>query len=680
MAPSTRSRNNPAASQQKKRPAEDSDVESADTEDVKEKKTSRKPPAKRAKTTGPGKRAGAGKKKHVGKLGALPDMPLDILEEIFSLLNLSDLFSISRTTKAFRALLLKDTQFRPLWAQAWSRVVDYPACPPDVQLYKWLHLLFGGSYCHMCAASSVHRIHFSVRARICISCVKSNMLPRGAEYIQGTDRRVWHLIPTVVLTFGKDREERYVFPEDYTTLMGGIEEAESKFKSYKDSQRAVKSYVHTRYVEYNTRSQHVADCERWQDEISGRRADDIEGRRGKRRTEIAAKLRLLDYTDDDIASIWKLKDVNVAKPLTDRAWNNLLPTLLPTLSDERTSRLDKEYTTRYDLRLDAAHKAWFSLMQSPALHPRELPYLPEPNQCASLEPISRTLSEDVEVSVDWLARLQDACSEALVHARDIWTKRQLTAAQKLEAVNSNSVGAQKTESLDPMQALSRATSVFKVSDGQNRHRFGYEVLAEAQNGGFYFKSGTYDNETFWRHIEGVLPQGQRSVEAVLQHLGLGSNTTIHELDRLDPALTCITCVTDTKRHWAKGLVYGWRSAVWHVCYVHEKNTPEVRLRSLSDTERIDMASEIYAKSSYHGDRAWGCCHCTERMKHRQHRGSTEDYLMSRMAMDEHLKECHQISDPEEGVDHYWHPFFCRNDLLKGYGSTYRIQVAEKDAM
>ena len=104
MAPSTRSKGKAAATQAKKRLAEDSDVEShghdssAESEVEKKKgqltlslshhdrltlvSVARKRPTKRAKTTVAVKASGAGKKKRGGKLGALPNMPLDILEEV----------------------------------------------------------------------------------------------------------------------------------------------------------------------------------------------------------------------------------------------------------------------------------------------------------------------------------------------------------------------------------------------------------------------------------------------------------------------------------------------------------------------------------------------------------------------------------------------------------------------
>ncbi|VDC07680.1 unnamed protein product [Peniophora sp. CBMAI 1063] len=706
MAPSTRSSGKAVAKQTKKRSAEDSDTgdfeyDSSDEEGAKKKGAARKPPAKRAKTT----KSTKGGKKRCGKLGALPVMPLDILEEIFSLLNWTDLFSISRTTKAFRSLLLKDAQFRPLWAQAWLRVEGYPACPEDVQLYKWLHLLFGGSYCHTCSASSVHRIYFSIQARVCVSCVKANMLPHGSEYLRiyvsgsggSTERRVCELIPAVTLPPNRGRaDHRYVFPADYTTLKKKIEEIDERFKfqNYNEGQIQKSEYIRARYSEYLPRFQYAQECEQWQGDRLEQRADNVEERRSKRRAEISKRLKQLDYTDDDIAPVWKLKDVNVAKPLTERAWNSLFLTLQPTLDDGRSTRLKREHDARHDSRADAAREAWFALMQSLSIHPRDLPYLPIPDQCVSLEPISRLVDEDVEVSEEWLERLRAACPEALDVARNIWAERRLTAATMIVKQDTAFKDALESGELDLTHILSRATSVFRVCGGDNRDRFGFEALSHAREHIQHTDlTDNYDNERIWdRDRIKVLEHGRGAVGAVLKHLGLGLETTIRELDRLEPIFICLSCPAQ-KRKWLIDdflgrAALGWRDMVRHLCNGHEKGVPDVRMRLLTVAEMAEMAAVIlptgekFQPPSYvYGGNGicWGCCHCTESMKARNPRSSTINHLMRRAALDEHLRTSHQITSPQEDLDYYWHPSFCRVGLLKGYGSGYKVPFDEDSA-
>ena len=167
-----------------------------------------------------------------------------------------------------------------------------------------------------------------------------------------------------------------------------------------------------------------------------------------------------------------------------------------------------------------------------------------------------------------MARLQATCPEALTVAREILAQRQSTAAMMLVASDKALEDALKTGELDLSQVLSRASSVFQTNGGDNRLRFGREVLA--QDAKDYYQVGEYDNEYMWsegRNVK-VLPQGKECVELVLKHLGLGRDTTIRELDHLEPLFVCMTCPVAEKRTWLKDdypgrVVFGWRKLVGH---------------------------------------------------------------------------------------------------------------------
>lgn len=83
-----------------------------------------------------------------GLLKALPDMPLDVLEEIFILCDPATLVSISRTNRAF-CRLLQSTAFAHVWREAFARNADIPSAPEGWTLVKWASLLFGERYCQV---------------------------------------------------------------------------------------------------------------------------------------------------------------------------------------------------------------------------------------------------------------------------------------------------------------------------------------------------------------------------------------------------------------------------------------------------------------------------------------------------------------------------------------------------
>ncbi|KAL7278258.1 hypothetical protein ACG7TL_008234 [Trametes sanguinea] len=81
-----------------------------------------------------------------GSLRDLPEMPIDILTEIFSYLHPSDLLSLVRTNKAFRRFLL-DPRNVHIWRVCREGAEDIPPLPPFMSEPAYAHLLFA-PFCH----------------------------------------------------------------------------------------------------------------------------------------------------------------------------------------------------------------------------------------------------------------------------------------------------------------------------------------------------------------------------------------------------------------------------------------------------------------------------------------------------------------------------------------------------
>ncbi|KAH9942448.1 uncharacterized protein BXZ73DRAFT_74704 [Epithele typhae] len=93
-----------------------------------------------------------------GGLKDMPNMPLDILFEIFSVLHPKDLLHLSRASKAFRRLLLAPSTV-PCWKEARSRQENLPAPPPHMSEPAWASLLFS-NHCHGCGKTGNFTILF----------------------------------------------------------------------------------------------------------------------------------------------------------------------------------------------------------------------------------------------------------------------------------------------------------------------------------------------------------------------------------------------------------------------------------------------------------------------------------------------------------------------------------------
>lgn len=132
------------------------------------------------------------RKSRRGKLRDLPEMPLDILYEIFGHLFPLDVLRLSRTTKASRDLLMRRSALF-IWHSAFSNLpVTPPSCPEDLNLPRWTSLLFE-THCSVClfrcmllssrlslrilrqfcSKHSVLKIFWMFRVRCCKRCLKS---------------------------------------------------------------------------------------------------------------------------------------------------------------------------------------------------------------------------------------------------------------------------------------------------------------------------------------------------------------------------------------------------------------------------------------------------------------------------------------------------------------------------
>lgn len=113
-------------------------------------------------------------RKKTGKLAALPEMPLDILyevlgcscscwtrglttrerDQIFGHMCPYDILRLSRTTKAFRRVLMSRSS-RSIWTQAFLAIPGLPPCPSWITEPQYAQLAFD-NYCYASCTSVWH--------------------------------------------------------------------------------------------------------------------------------------------------------------------------------------------------------------------------------------------------------------------------------------------------------------------------------------------------------------------------------------------------------------------------------------------------------------------------------------------------------------------------------------------
>ncbi|KAF9481490.1 hypothetical protein BDN70DRAFT_803339 [Pholiota conissans] len=78
---------------------------------------------------------------HEGPLNNLVEAPVDVLFEIFGLLEPRDLLHIARTTKSLRSLLMSRSSVT-VWKSARSNIFGLPDCPDDLSEPQYAALMF----------------------------------------------------------------------------------------------------------------------------------------------------------------------------------------------------------------------------------------------------------------------------------------------------------------------------------------------------------------------------------------------------------------------------------------------------------------------------------------------------------------------------------------------------------
>ncbi|KAL1940758.1 hypothetical protein VTO73DRAFT_7799 [Trametes versicolor] len=139
-----------------------------------------------------------------GSLDMMPNVPLDVILEILGHLHPRDIISLSRTSKAFRALLL-DRKNAFIWKVARKALPgDFPDPHPVLSEPALAHLMFDPQ-CADCGGGPVHKVIWVWFTRYCAKClrkmrwatrdVKARMDAIGLSRIQDSDfRAIFHSV------------------------------------------------------------------------------------------------------------------------------------------------------------------------------------------------------------------------------------------------------------------------------------------------------------------------------------------------------------------------------------------------------------------------------------------------------------------------------------------------------
>lgn len=278
----------------------------------------------------------------------LTDMPLDVIFEIFSKLMPGDLTSLSRSSKAFRKLLMHRSS-STIWQAARLNIPDLPACPPELSEPAYANLLFS-SHCHYCGKQGIQAIEWLLLVRCCKSCRENPMIFFDATIDHNDRGRDWLRLYFPSIQRGRSV---YILMCDLIPFLGewekkgdGGETPDIMLKNRMENTLALK--------------QRLLPYEMWDEERNRNRELELAAIRQQRRRSVWAKLAEIGFGEEEALLNSSQKDrlenmegMKEPTPLTERNWLKIKGPIISWLRTVRKERIRKQRSAPYCTVLNA---------------------------------------------------------------------------------------------------------------------------------------------------------------------------------------------------------------------------------------------------------------------------------------------------------------------------------------
>ncbi|EIW59839.1 uncharacterized protein TRAVEDRAFT_71764 [Trametes versicolor FP-101664 SS1] len=285
-----------------------------------------------------------------GSLDMMPNVPLDVILEILGHLHPRDIISLSRTSKAFRALLL-DRKNAFIWKVARKALPgDFPDPHPVLSEPALAHLMFDPQ-CADCGGGPVHKVIWVWFTRYCAKClrkmrwatrdVKARMDAIGLSRIQDSDfRAIFHSV----------RADN----GNYCHVLQ-VKAFESQWHDAHDALDVLTALYEDRKARVPAEAQLAAQLEEWSREDRDRREEEDRQAREDRFTDVLRRLKEAGWGPElefcGTCIRWErsgpareLRRRRNAPKLTDKARPKLYDTLQDFIECLRSKRVEKQQT------------------------------------------------------------------------------------------------------------------------------------------------------------------------------------------------------------------------------------------------------------------------------------------------------------------------------------------------
>ncbi|KAN0076990.1 hypothetical protein V8E55_010845 [Tylopilus felleus] len=263
----------------------------------------------------------------------LLDTPLDVLIEIFLLLEPLDLLHLARTTKALREFLLDRRKSSALWNSVIGNVEGFPPCPDHLSPPAYTHLAFV-PVCHGCFCSC-ETIYWDLRMRCCPDCFPEMTIPRYSAFIKvGRSDQNKLDLPLATKRCTLNRDYGLAITVTVEHVVNSFSSSDWRLARYCKRPRSISSeeFQAQRNGLWQSIRTHARSCRQWEYRILKEEAARLTLMREQRVEDIKGKLRDLGWTDavssaDHEYGFLLLPEVRKPEPLTPTEWADIRPQL-----------------------------------------------------------------------------------------------------------------------------------------------------------------------------------------------------------------------------------------------------------------------------------------------------------------------------------------------------------------
>ncbi|KAJ7170225.1 hypothetical protein C8R46DRAFT_1191279, partial [Mycena filopes] len=305
------------------------------------------------------------------KLWGLLNLPVDVIFEIFSQLDIYDLLLLARLNKALRSLLMHRSSMS-VWKTARANDRDIPDVPRGMCEPSYARLLFD-RHCHYCGVKGARVIQWRLRLRLCNTCVKLHMVKLRNEEPNPFDGLDWddpehrQLLLLTIIPMRRTNTHFIYLQKDY-------QEAESKFLSIADSV-ARTAFLEEKTIEMSELDQEALMYEDWLVKRNARRRQSLAIVQGRRVATIQAKLSAFGYDVEDpiFESVWNTNLAKQPVPLTARIWKRIKPQIVAQMERVQERARHRKEKIEFEGSKMYALAVWRRFQKSRYLNSQEIP-------------------------------------------------------------------------------------------------------------------------------------------------------------------------------------------------------------------------------------------------------------------------------------------------------------------